>query len=147
MTECCCTKVPVMLGFHNLTGSQTGFHISEVDKNATLGSVLLAEGPEDWTSQDNIIVKVSSSRSGNYDKFSLTNSISLVSRILKTDVVWIIFEKEAVPVTMPTRNAFEYLKNASSAKGLPEQILDPFNQKQELFNRVLKFLHGQDVKV
>lgn len=146
MTECSCTKVPVMLGFHNLTGSQTGFHISEVDKNATLGSVLLAEGPEDWTSQDNMIVKVSPSRSGNYDKFSLTNSISLVSRILKTDVIWIIFEREVVPVTLPTRNAFEYLKNASSAKGLPEQILDPFNQKQELFNRVLAFFHGQDVQ-
>ena len=146
MTECECTKVPVMLGFHNLTGSQTGFHISEVNRIATLGSVLLAEGPEDWTSQDNITVKVSSSRSGNYDKFSLTNSISLVSKILKTDVIWIIFEKKVVPVTMPTRNAFEYLKNASSAKGLPEQILDPFNQKQELFNRVLEFLHGQDVQ-
>lgn len=146
MAECGCSKVPVMLGFHNITGSKAGFHISEVNKDATLGSVLLAEGPEDWTSQDNIVVKVSSSRSGNYDKFSLTNSISLVSRILKTDIIWIIFEKAfADPVTLPTRNAFEYLKNASKSKGLPEKILNPFNQKQELFNRVLEFLNNQEV--
>ena len=144
--EGCGCKVPVMVSFHNLSGSLSNFSLTESDKSATLGSLLVAEGPENWTSQENIQVKVSSSRSGSYDRFSLTNTISLISRVLKTDVIWIIFEKFSIPSSnFPTKNAFDVLKCASKSKGLPDQILNPFNQKQELYNKVLDLLGKQSV--
>ena len=129
----CATTVPVMIRFLNLTGSQGSFHISEVDKTSTLGSVLQKEGVESWTADDSDIqVRVSSSRSGSFDKFSLTNSVSLVSRILKTDVIWVQYEKIATPNNLPLKNAFELLKVASKVKALPDKITNPINQKQEL---------------
>ena len=135
---CVCNKVPIMVSFHNLSGSLSSFKLTEADKNATLESLLVEEGPENWTPQDNIQVKVSSSRSGGYDIFSLTNTINLISRVLKTDVIWIIFEKFSMPSqNLPTKNAFDVLKCASKSKGLPDQILNPFTQKQELFNKIL----------
>ena len=139
---CSCTPtVPVMIRFLNLTGSQGSFRISEVDKTATLGSVLQKEGLESWSADDaNIQVKVSSSRSGCFDKFSMTNSVSLVSRILKTDVIWIQYEKISTTNNLPLKNAFELLKVASYAKALPYKITNPINQKQELFNEVIEFL-------
>ena len=115
--EGCGCKVPVMVSFHNLSGSLSNFSLTESDKSATLGSLLVAEGPENWTSQENIQVKVSSSRSGSYDRFSLTNTISLISRVLKTDVIWIIFEKFSIPSTnLPSKNAFDVLKCASNRR-------------------------------
>ena len=142
----CATTVPVMIRFLNLTGSQGSFHISEVDKTSRLGSVLQKEGEESWTADDsNIQVRVSSSRSGSFDKFSLTNSVSLVSRILKTDVIWVQYEKIATPNNLPLKNAFELLKVASKVKALPDKITNPINQKQELFNEVIKFLSDQEV--
>ena len=135
-----------MVSFHNLSGSLSSFSLTEADKNATLGSLLMAEGPENWTTQENIQVKVSSSRSGSYDRFSLTNTISLISRVLKTDVIWIIFEKLSIPSSiLPTKNAFDVLKSASKSKGLPDPILSPFNQKHELYNKVLDLLAKQSV--
>ena len=145
-SEGCGCKVPVMVSFHNLSGSLSSFSLTEADKCATLGSLLVAEGPENWSSQENIQVKVSSSRSGSYDRFSLANTISLISRVLKTDVIWIIFEKFSIPSSnLPTKNAFDVLKCASKSKGLPDQILNPFNQKQELYNKVLDLLGKQSV--
>lgn len=143
---CVCNKVPIMVSFHNLSGSLSSFKLTEADKNATLESLLVEEGPENWTPQDNIQVKVSSSRSGGYDIFSLTNTINLISRVLKTDVIWIIFEKFSMPSqNLPTKNAFDVLKCASKSKGLPDQILNPFTQKQELFNKILDLLAKQCV--
>ena len=80
-----------------------------------------------------IFKRVSSSRSGSFDKFSLTNSVSLVSRILKTDVIWVQYEKIATPNNLPLKNAFELLKVASKVKALPDKITNPINQKQELY--------------
>ena len=37
------------------------------------------------------------------------------------------------------------MKNASSSKELPDPLLNPFNQKQELFNKVVQFLKHQNV--
>ena len=66
---------------------------------------------------------------------------------MKTDVVWVIFEKQNVLRTrsLPTRNAFELLKTAAGARGLPELIVKPFNQKQNLFNSVITFLSKEGV--
>ena len=110
-----------------------------------MGSVLLKEGPEGLTADSNILVKVSSSRSGCFDKFSLTNSVSLVSRFLKTDVIWIQFEKTATPVNLPLKNTFDMLKGASNAKSIPDKIISPTNQKQELFNKVIEFLSDEQI--
>ena len=80
-----------MVSFQNLSGSRESFTLIEVDKNSTLESILVGEDkPEDWTNE-NIRVKVSSARSGSYDSFTLKNTVSLVARILKTDVIWVIF--------------------------------------------------------
>ena len=46
---------------------------------------------------------------------------------------------------LPTKNAFDVLKCASKSKGLPDPILNPFNQKQELFNKILDLLSKQGV--
>ena len=150
MEVCDHCKVPVMASFHNLAGSQNTFRLLEIEKNSTLESVLLSVGPAQLKSADNneenIEVKVSSSRSGSYDKFSLNNTVSLVSRVLKTDVIWIIFEKQMPPpVQLSTINAFDLLKTAANARGLPDKLLNPFNQKQEVFNQVLVFLKDQNV--
>ena len=103
--------------------------------------ILSKHGPEDWHPFEDVTIKSSSSRSGNFDKFSLSNSVELIGRILKTDVVWVIYEKQNVLRTrsLPTINAFELLKNAASARGLPGPIVKPFNQKQNLFNSILNF--------
>ena len=75
----------------------------------------------------------------------MTNSVSLVSRILKTDVIWIQYEKISTTNNLPLKNAFELLKVASNAKALPDKITNPINQKQELFNEVIEFLSDQEV--
>ena len=109
--------------------------------------ILTKHGPEDWHPFEDVTIKSSSSRSGNFDKFSLSNSVELIGRILKTDVVWVIYEKQNVLRTrsLPTINAFEVLKNAASALGLPGPIVKPFNQKQNLFNSILTFLSKEGV--
>ena len=108
-------------------------------------TVLSSQGPEDWLPSDVITVKASSSRSGSFDKFSLSNTAGLVGRILKTDVIWLIFEKASKVTTLPIKNAFDLLKSAANSKVLPEPIQNPFNQKQTLFNSVLGFLKNQNV--
>ena len=144
MEECHC-KTPVMVSFHSLAGSCANFQLVEVDKNSSLESILVGgDKPEDWTNE-NIRVKVSSARSGSFDNFTLKNTVSLVARILKTDVIWVIFEKVIASNTVPVRNAFDLMKNASSSKELPDPLLNPFNQKQELFNKVVQFLKHQNV--
>ena len=109
--------------------------------------ILTKHGPENWHPFEDVTIKSSSSRSGNFDKFSLSNSVELIGRILKTDVVWVIYEKQNVLRTrsLQTINAFELLKNAASARGLPEPIVKPFNQKQNLFNSILTFLSKEGV--
>ena len=86
-------KTPVMVSFQSLSGSRESFKLVEVDKNSSLESILVGgDKPEDWTNE-NIRVKVSSARSGSYDNFTLKNTVSLVARILKTDVIWVVFGK------------------------------------------------------
>ena len=126
--ECGRCKFPVMISFHNLAGSSNSFKLIQVEKSATFESVLEGECPEGWEeATENIKVKVSAARSGSFDKFGLNNTVGLVSRILKTDVIWVIFEKFSTPIVFPTRNAFDVLKSAASSKGLPEQISNPCN--------------------
>jgi thymidylate kinase len=142
MDDC---QVPVMVSFHNLTGSKSSFQFIEAFKHDSLMTVLSSQGPEDWLPSDVITVKASSSRSGSFDKFSLSNTAGLVGRILKTDVIWLIFEKASKVTTLPIKNAFDLLKSAANSKVLPEPIQNPFNQKQTLFNTVLGFLKNQNV--
>ena len=137
-------RLPVMVSFHSLEGSLQSFQFLEVNKTDTLKALLDKYGPESW-GQEIVKVKASSSRSGSFDKFSLTNTISLVARILKTDVVWFVFEKETLFPKTPLKNAFEVLKGASNSRALPAPLIDPFTQKQELFNKVIELLEGRDV--
>ena len=128
------TKVLVMVSF----GSQGGlrsFALSEVDGSIKLNELVALFGPEGWSLNNNVSVKISSSKTGGFDKFSLNNSVNLVLKILKTDVLWIVFEKVvAKPLVM--KNAFDVLKQAQGIKMLPKKIDKPINQKQELFNKM-----------
>ena len=84
------------------------------------------------------MTKVSQSKSSPFDKFNLNNSVDLVLRVLKTDVLWIRFEKSLPPVSKQvSKNAFQLLYNAQSRKTLPAKLKDPFNQKMTLFNTAI----------
>ena len=133
-----CSTVPVMALFGQ-ENSNTSFRLCEVAKCDTLGKVIEKFGPDDWGDADSdILVKVSHSKSSSFDKFHLNNSVDLVLRVLKTDVLWIRFEKPLPPPTkMPTKNAFEVLRSAQVLKFLPKKLSDPFNQKLSLFNTVV----------
>ena len=96
MAECSTCNVPLMASFHNSSGSNSGFQFLEVSKKDTMFDILSKQGPEDWSPFEDVMIKSSSSRSGNFDKFSMNNTVELISRILKTDVVWVIFEKQNV---------------------------------------------------
>ena len=135
----------VMVAFHMMPESKGVFQLMEVAKDASLESILLLhECSEDWD-VSSIRVKVSSSRSGSYDIFSLKNSVNLVARILKTDIIWVIFYMITNPNKFPLRNAFDVLKSGANSKVLPDPLVNPFTQKQELFNEVLQFLKEKDV--
>ena len=98
-----------------------------------MGDLLSLFGLEGWSTinWNEVVVKVSSSKSGGFDKFSLNNSVDLVLRILKTDVLWVIFEKcVREPPPLLINNAFDLLKQAQTAKVLPSKIKKPFNRKQ-----------------
>ena len=128
--------VPVMVSY-GVENSHNSFQLSEVPGSYTLGKVLEIIGPDDWGGESaGIVVKVSNSKSSSYDKFSLSNSVDLVMRILKTDVLWVKFEKP-LPPKAPVKNAFDILRSAQVQKRLPEKLSDPFNQKLSLFNTVL----------
>ena len=95
----------IMVAFHMMPESRGSFQLMEVAKDATLESIIFQhECSEDWD-VSSIRVKVSSSRSGSYDKFSLRNSVSLVARILKTDILWIIF----IRFQLPTKDLLKML--------------------------------------
>ena len=135
----------IMVAFHMMPESRGSFQLMEVAKDATLESIIFQhECSEDWD-VSSIRVKVSSSRSGSYDKFSLRNSVSLVARILKTDILWIIFDKVSTSNKRPVKNAFDMLKSGANLKALPDPLVNPFNQKQELFNGVLHLLKEKNV--
>ena len=128
--------VPVMVSY-GVENSHNSFQLSEVPGSYTLGKVLEIIGPDDWGGETaGIVVKVSNLKSSSYDKFSLSNSVDLVMRILKTDVLWVKFEKP-LPPKAPVKNAFDILRSAQVQKRLPEKLSDPFNQKLSLFNTVL----------
>lgn len=131
-------SVPVMALF-GIENSHTSFRLCEVARCDTLGKVMEKYGPDDWGDEaTNIVVKVSHSKSSSFDQFHLNNSVDLVLMVLKTDVLWMKFEKVLPPPTkMPTRNAFEVLCSAQAHKFLPEKLSDPFNQKLSLFNTVV----------
>lgn len=150
MEDCGTCKFPVMISFHNSTSSLDSFKLVQVEKTYTFERIMKEEFSDIWDeveeSMESIKVKVSAGRSGSYDKFGPDNTVNLAAKILKTDVIWVIFEKISPPVsTLPVRNAFELLKTAANSKGLPDPIINPWNQKQELFNKVVKFLKDQEI--
>ena len=57
--------------------------------------VMLSFGNAGGSNMSSLTVKISATKSGGFDKFSLRNSVSLVLRVLKTDVLWIVFQKSA----------------------------------------------------
>ena len=86
--------------------------------------------------------KVPGNLFGGFDKFSLNNSVDLVLRRLKTDVLCVIFEKcVKEPPPLLVKNAFILLQQAQTAKVLPQKIEKPFNQKQELLNSLVVWFH------
>ena len=145
MNECQHCNFPVMVSFHNMSGSVNSFQLVQEDKSTTLRSILEEKGPPAWLAMD-VSVKVSTSRSGHYDKFSLDNQVNLVSQILKTDVIWVIFERNTPPpIVICPKNAFDVLKQAAKSKTLPDPLINPINQKQDLFNNILKYMRDQEV--
>ena len=137
--------VPVMISFQMMSNSRECFRLVEVDGNKTLESLFREEEDSNDLDIDDFLVKASAGRSGSFDKFSPANRISLVARILKTDVLWVIYEKVSKTNRLPLKNAFDILKCAASSQGLPDPIPSPFNQKQLLFNQVLGFLKERNV--
>ena len=138
------TNAPVMISFgHHALHS---FFLKEVEMCDTLGKLLDEFGPDTWSEGlDCVSVKVSSSRNGSYDKFNLQNTVCLVMKILKTDVLWIVFDKPVTVSTVPTRNAFDVLRGASDAKTLPEKIKNPVNEKAALFNEIIEEMKEKNV--
>ena len=91
------SEVPVaaMLSF-GTPGGLRSFQLCVVQGCAVLGDLVSQFAPDGWArdgDQSSIVVKISSTKSGGFDKFSLMNSVSLVMRVLKSDVLWITFEK------------------------------------------------------
>ena len=139
--------LPVMVSFGTPCALRN-FQLCEVEGSRKLGDLLSLFGLEGWSTinWNEVVVKVSSSKSGGFDKFSLNNSVDLVLRILKTDVLWVIIEKcVREPPPLLVNNAFDLLKQAQTAKVLPSKIKKPFNQKQKLFNSLVDWFHGKGV--
>ena len=141
--------VAVMVSF-GTPGGLRSYQLCEVQDSSLLGELVSQFAPDGWSSggandQSCICVKISSTKSGGFDKFSLMNSVSLVMRVLKSDVLWITFEKNvSKPVDVP--NAFEILREAQANKALPRKIEKPFNQKQILFNSLVDAFSDKGVK-
>ena len=115
--------VPVMFSF-GMEYSVSYFWLVEVDRDETLAQVVDKFGPDDWGEiSTHIWVKVSHSKSRTYDKFKLNNTVGLVLRVLKSDVLWIKFEKSLPPPSKKVpKNAFKLFFNAQNRKTLP--VLD-----------------------
>ena len=80
------SQVAAMVSFGNL-GALRSFQLCEIQAGDLLGDIVSRFGPEGWCHDPSCIsVKISITKSGGFDKFSLRNSISLVMRVLKTDV-------------------------------------------------------------
>ena len=131
---------PLMVSF-GIENSLGVFRLYEIEPKETFQQLLLKFGPEDWEGGSSSIgVKVSHSKSASFDRFNLGNTVDLARRILKTDVLWVKFERTAInqdPHTLATKSAFQVLFNAQNRKTLPDKIANPFNQKLVLFNKVL----------
>ena len=134
---------PVMVSF----GHQTlhSFSLQEVKEEDTLEQILECFGPDSWLENNNVTVKISDSRNGCYDIFSLKNPVYLVMRILKTEILWINFTKPIATSSVPVRNAFDVLRGASEAKTLPKKIINPINEKAVLFNDIIDNMEEMDV--
>ena len=80
--------LPVMVSFGTPCALRN-FQLCEVEGSRKLGDLLSLFGLEGWSTinWNEVVVKVSSSKSGGFEKFSLDNSVDLVLRILKTDVL------------------------------------------------------------
>ena len=139
-------KVPVMISFGNQGGLRS-FKLCEVKDCELLSDLIPQYGSDSWDGdQSGVSVKISSCKNGGFDKFSLTNSVGLILRVLKTDVLWIVFEKSFVKPVFETVNAFDVLKEAQVGKVLPPKIEKPFNQKQALFNHIIDIFDEDGVR-
>ena len=138
MTSTGAPLVPVMILF-GMENSACSYKLFAVNKSDTLEDLIEKFGPEEWGTQSSIAkgVKVAHSKHASYDKFNLKNTIDLILRVLKSDVLWIKCESSFPKISLPTKNAFEVLFSAQNVKTLPEMIENPFNQKLILFNKVL----------
>ena len=107
--------VPVMFSF-GIEYNVSCFWLVEVDREETLAHLVNKFGPDDWGDiSTHIWVKVSHSKSGTYDKFNLNNTVGLVLRVLKSDVLWIKFEKSLPPPSKQVpKNAFKLFFNAQN---------------------------------
>ena len=92
------SSVPVMILF-GTENSKASFCLYEVERSMKLSQLLEKFRPDDWGDfLTSITTRVSQARSSTYDKFNLNNSVDLVLRVFKTDVIWIKFEKDLIPV-------------------------------------------------
>ena len=66
-------EVPVMLSFGN-EGGLRSFNLQEGNNSNVLGDLISRHGPEGWLNNDEVSVKISSSKTGGFDKFSLKNT-------------------------------------------------------------------------
>ena len=138
-------RIASMLSFGN-EGGLRSFKLYEVNKSESLGDLISQYGPENWGSDhSDVFVKISSSKSGGFDKFSTRNTVDLVVKVLKTDVLWVVFERSVTKSIPQVKNAFDLLKRAQVEKALPPKIESPINQKQELFNTIIDKFAGENV--
>ena len=130
-------QVPAMILF-GMENTASSYKLFEVNKSDTLEDLIEKCGPEEWAgTQDRMDVKVSHSKQASFDKFNLKNTVDLILRVLKCDVLWIKFERSLPKINLPTKNAFDVLFSAQSMKTLPDKLENPFNQKLALFNEII----------
>ena len=100
-----------------IENNNNSFKLLQVSGGDTFGKILESFVPDDWGDTSDIIVKASQSKSSSFDKFNLCNTVDLVMRILRTDVLWVKYEKMLPSLSkIPTKNAFDVLRTAQSQK-------------------------------
>ena len=112
--------IPVMLSFGN-EGGLRSFKLQEGSSSDVLGDLVSRHGPEVWQRNEEVSVKISSCKTGGFDHFSLKNTVGLVLRVLKADVLWIVFEKKTARPVIETKNAFDVLKKPKRLKCFPKR--------------------------
>ena len=134
--------IPVMVAISNSL-SIPKFACILADKSKKLSTVFeefASESEEIPESTLGPTVKISTSDTGEQRAFNSKITLDQASKMLHSDVLWVVFEFPAQKSVPPpgTRNAFDVLKLAQSTKSShPAKYSNPVNGTFKLFNRLV----------